>query len=251
MTHEQGVIAERIDPFDNTGIFRDSNGIKRFEVLPETLVAMLRSAVDRSPDAEAVVEIDGPRVSFTQLWDRAARVAGGLRDAGVARGDRVAIRYGNGVDWVFAFLGTQLAGAVAVPVNTRFAEPEVEYVVSDSGARLVLTDDDPLPDGRAYAEETLTRGDLAAIFYTSGTTGFPKGAMTTHENFLSNIENVVRIRRLRGREEPLRNLVSVPLFHVTGCNSQLLPTLSEGGCTAIMPVFEVGRFLRAIVEEDI
>jgi acyl-CoA synthetase (AMP-forming)/AMP-acid ligase II len=241
----------RIDPFDNTGIVRDGNGVKRFATLPDSLVAMLRTAVDDAPDREALVQVDGPRVTFAELWERAARVAGGLRQLGVARGDRVAIRYGNGVDWVFAFLGAQLAGAVAVPVNTRFAEPEVDYVVSDSGAKLVLAADDPLPDGPAHAEETLTRDDLAAIFYTSGTTGFPKGAMTTHENFLSNIENVVRVRGLRDREEPLRNLVSVPLFHVTGCNSQLLPTLSEGGCTVIMPVFEVGRFLRAIVEEDI
>ena len=240
-----------IEPFDSSGVVRGADGIKRFETLPDSLVAMLRTAVDTSPKAEALVELDGPRVTFTELWDRATRVAGGLRERGVARGDRVAIRYGNGVDWVYAFLGTQLAGAVAVPVNTRFAEPEVDYVVNDSGAKVVLAADDPLPDGPAYAEDALTRSDLAAIFYTSGTTGFPKGAMTTHDNFLTNIENVVRIRGLRDREEPLRNLVSVPLFHVTGCNSQLLPTLSEGGCTAIMPVFEVGRFLRAIVEEDI
>jgi long-chain acyl-CoA synthetase len=240
-----------IEPFDNSGIRRGHDGVKRFEGLADSLVAMLRAAVDSSPRAEAIVEVDGPRVSFVELWERATRVAGGLRDLGVGRGDRVAIRYGNGVDWVFAFLGTQLAGAVAVPVNTRFAEPEVDYVVSDSGAELVLAPDDPLPEGTAYVDDSRTGEDLAAIFYTSGTTGFPKGAMTTHENFLTNIENVVRIRRLRGRDEPLRNLVSVPLFHVTGCNSQLLPTLSEGGCTVIMPVFDVGRFLRTIVEEDI
>jgi acyl-CoA synthetase (AMP-forming)/AMP-acid ligase II len=240
-----------IEPFDTTGVVRGDDGIKRFTSLPASLVAMLRSSVDAAPDAEAVVEVDGPRVTFSELWDRASRVAGGLRAAGVARGDRVAIRYGNGLDWVLAFLGVQLAGAVAVPVNTRFAEPEVDYVVSDSGAKLVLAADDPLPDGPAYAEESLGLTDLAAIFYTSGTTGFPKGAMTTHENFLTNVENVVRIRRLRDSKQPIRNLVSVPLFHVTGCNSQLLPTLSERGCTVVMPVFEVGRFLRAIVEERI
>jgi len=240
-----------IDPFDNTGVVRDEAGTKRFETLPGSLVTMLRAAVDDSPDAEAVVTVDGPRVTFTDLWDRAGRVAGGLRDSGVQRGDRVAIRYGNGVDWVMAFFGAQLAGAVAVPVNTRFAEPEVDYVVNDSGAKVVLAADDPLPDGTAYADDSLGHEDLAAIFYTSGTTGFPKGAMTTHGNFLTNIENVVRVRGLRDREDPLRNLVSVPLFHVTGCNSQLLPTLSEGGCTVVMPTFEVNRFLQVIVEEDI
>jgi acyl-CoA synthetase (AMP-forming)/AMP-acid ligase II len=240
-----------IEPFDMSGIRRDGGGVKRFESLPVSLVASFRAAVDAGPDAEAVVELDGPRLTFTQLWDAAARVAGGLRSGGVQRGDRVAIRYGNGVDWVLSFLGTQLAGAVAVPVNTRFAEPEVDYVVNDSGAAVVVGPDGALPDGSAYVDETRGHDDLAAIFYTSGTTGFPKGAMTTHENFLTNIENVIRVRGLRDREEPIRNLVSVPLFHVTGCNSQLLPTLAESGCTVVMPTFEVGRFLRAIVAEDI
>jgi acyl-CoA synthetase (AMP-forming)/AMP-acid ligase II len=240
-----------IEPFDMNGVTRGDDGIKRYADLPASLVAMLRRSVDQWPEAEAVVELDGPRWSFGELWDRASRVAGGLRELGVARGDRVAIRHGNGVEWVAAFLGTQLAGGVAVPVNTRFAPPEVDYVVGDSGAKVVLTPDEPLPEGPSYVDDAASGAELAAIFYTSGTTGFPKGAMTTHANFLTNIENVIRVRGLRDRDEPMRNLVSVPLFHVTGCNSQLLPTLAEGGCTVIMPTFDVTRFLRAIVDERI
>jgi acyl-CoA synthetase (AMP-forming)/AMP-acid ligase II len=212
---------------------------------------MLRSSVDAAPDAEAVVELDGPRLTYRELWDAATRVAGGLREGGVERGDRVAIRHGNGLDWTLSFLGTVLAGAVAVPVNTRLAEPEVDYVVTDSGAALVLAPGDRLPDGEPFADEGLGHGDLGAIFYTSGTTGFPKGAMTTHGNFLTNVENVIRVRGLRAGEAPIRNLVSVPLFHVTGCNSQLLPTLADRGATIVMPEFDVRRFLRAIVEEDV
>jgi long-chain acyl-CoA synthetase len=237
-------------PFDMSGIVRDEQGVKHFTDLPASLVEMLRRSVDEAPERDAVVELDGPRLTYRQLWDRAARVAGGLREAGVARGDRVAIRHGNRLDWVLAFLGTQLAGGVVVPVNTRFADPEVDYVVSDSGANVVLLPDEPLPDAAGYVCEDLGLSDLAAIFYTSGTTGFPKGAMTTHENFVTNIENVIRIRKPRDGD-PMRNLVSVPLFHVTGCNSQLLPTLFDVGTTIVMPVFEVQRFLRAIVEEDV
>jgi long-chain acyl-CoA synthetase len=238
-----------IDPFDNTGVVRDDDGIKRFAELPSSLVEMFRTAVEATPGNEAVVELDGPRLTYQELWDRSARVAGGLRSAGVTRGDRVAIRHGNTIDWVLCALGTLLAGGVVVPVNTRFADPEVDYVVNDSGAKFVLSPGDALPDGNPFVDDS--PGELGAIFYTSGTTGFPKGAMTTHANFLTNIENVVRVRGLRDKPEPIRNLVSVPLFHVTGCNSQLLPTLAEGGCTVIMPTFEVGRFLRAIVEEEI
>ena len=109
--------------------------------------------VDRRPDAEALVEVGGDRLTYRQLWDRAARVAGGLADAGVQRGDRVANLLPAGVDWVLGFLGAQLAGAVAVPVNTRFAPPEVEYVLDDCGAAAVLRPGAPLPDGAPRAAD--------------------------------------------------------------------------------------------------
>jgi acyl-CoA synthetase (AMP-forming)/AMP-acid ligase II len=143
-----------------------------------------------------------------------------------------------------------MAGAVAVPVNTRFSEPEVEYVVTDSGACFSFLTGERLPDGAPSVVDDLTKGDVSAIFYTSGTTGFPKGAMTTHENFLSNTENCRRVVKLPD-DGSVRNLVSVPLFHVTGCNSQLLPTCESGDSLIIMPAFEVQAFLRAIGDERI
>src|SRR4029077_1240109 len=189
--------------------------------------------------------LGGGRVTYRELWDRAARVAGGLKRLGVKRGDRVAIRLGNGLDWCFAFFGAQMAGAGAVPGNTRFSEPEVEYVVTDSGSRFVFLRGESLPDGEPFVVDDLNKGDVAAIFYTSGTTGFPKGAMTTHEGFLSNIETCRRIVPLPG-DDSVRTLVSVPLFHVTGCNSQLLPSCAYGGATVIMPSFDIQSFLKAI-----
>ncbi|MGZ4569947.1 MAG: class I adenylate-forming enzyme family protein [Blastococcus sp.] len=240
-----------LHPFDETGVERDAAGIKHYVDLPDSVVAMLRTSVERDPSGEAIVEVDGPRLTYRELWDAAARVAGGLRATGVERGDRVAIRLGNGADWVLGFLGTVMAGGVAVPVNTRFTDPEAQYVIDDSGSRVVLSPGSPLPDSAPYTEEGLRRDDLAAIFYTSGTTGFPKGAMTSHENFLTNSENARRVVGLPREDPSLRNLISVPLFHVTGCNSQLLPTLEGGAAAVIMPAFEVGRFLRVIPEERI
>ena len=115
----------------------------------------------------------------------------------------------------------------------------------------VVEPDGPLPDGEPFVENGLELGQLAAIFYTSGTTGFPKGAMTSHENFLTNSENCRRVIGMPEHDPTVRNLISVPLFHVTGCNSQLLPTLQQGGTAVVMPAFEVQRFLSAIVEERI
>src|SRR6059058_4555252 len=126
--------------FDTSGIERGTDGIARYVDRPASLVAMLRATVDRVPDREAVVELGGPRLTYRQLWDGAARVAGGLKAAGVGADDRVAIRLGNSADWVLAFWGAQLLGAVVVPVNTRFAQAEVTYVLEDSGASYVFED---------------------------------------------------------------------------------------------------------------
>ena len=236
--------------FDMTGVVRGPDGIKRYQGLPRNLVHMLRAAVDQAGAAEAVVYIcGGPRLSYSSLWDRAARVAGGLRSQGVERGDRVAIRLGNGIDWVLAFCGALLADAIVVPVNTRFTDSEADYVVTDSGAKHVFMPGAALPDGDPLVVDDQEPSSPAAIFYTSGTTGFPKGAVTTHENFLSNAETCRRA--LSVDPSGLRTLISVPLFHVTGCNSQLLVAFYVGGTAVIMPVFEVGAFLDAIAEERI
>lgn len=239
-----------IRPFDNSAITRGADQIARYDNLPASLVEMFRATVDRLPDKEAIVELDGERVTYGELWERSARVAGGLKALGVNRGDRAAIRLANGLDWCLAFFGIQLAGGVAVPVNTRFNESEVDYVITDSGSRFTFLPGGPLPDGDPVAAEGLAPSDVAAIFYTSGTTGFPKGAMTTHENFLMNSETCRRVVNLP-MDGSVRNLVSVPLFHVTGCNSQLLPTIEGGDTLVIMPQFEVQAFLRAIRDERI
>ena len=236
-------------PFDRSGTEVGADGIRRYTGLAQNLLQLLRTSVEAAPEDEALVELGGERVTYRQLWDRAARVAGGLRAAGVQPGDRVANRLANGNDWVYAFWGTLLAGGVTVPVNTRFAEPEVRYVVEDSGAAYVVEPGAELPDGDPLEVTDQAHGDLAAIFYTSGTTGFPKGAMTTHENFLSNIETCLRCLSIP--REQLSTLISVPLFHVTGCNSQLLVVAAVAGTSVIMPVFEPQAFLRAIAAERI
>ncbi|BBY32161.1 class I adenylate-forming enzyme family protein [Mycolicibacter minnesotensis] len=229
-------IARRHNPFPATGVIRDSNGITRYARLPATLLDLLSEQVEERPDSEAVVELGGATLTYRQLWERAARVSGGLRADGLGRGDRVAIRYPAGLDWVLAFWGTLMAGGIPVAVNTRSAPPEVDFVLIDAGVRVDLAPGTALPDGRPYVVDGLEASDTAALFYTSGTTGSPKGVPTTHEAFVTNAENMVRtLGRSRSLGEEYRTLISVPLFHVTGCNSQLLIAVYTGGTAVIMP----------------
>jgi long-chain acyl-CoA synthetase len=234
-THTAIAVAPRgRNPFESQGVERGPDDIARYLERPSSLVEMLKRSVERDPAATALLEVGGASLSYGELWDRSARVAGGLRAQGVQRGDRVAIRLLNGIDWALAFFGAELAGAVAVPVNTRFTEAEVTYVIEDSGAKFIFMTEAALPDGEPLIEEP-GRDDLAAIFYTSGTTGFPKGAMTSHGNFTTNSENCIRCLKIDRAEGPqISTLISVPMFHVTGCNSQLIPVLELGGRVEIL-----------------
>ena len=94
------------NPFDESDVERGPDGVARYTRLHDSLVHMLRASVDRDPDAIAVLEVGGPSLSYRELWERSARVAGGLHATGVARGDRVAIVLPNGLDWVLAFFGS-------------------------------------------------------------------------------------------------------------------------------------------------
>jgi acyl-CoA synthetase (AMP-forming)/AMP-acid ligase II len=241
------------NPFPTTGVHRDRDGIPHYDNLPATLLDMLADHVAKRPRGEAVVELGGDRLTYQQLWDSAARVAGGLRAGGLQPGERVALRYPAGVKWVLAFWGTIMAGGVAVPVNTRSAEPEVAFVLSDAGARIDLgAADTPLPDGDPYVAQGLDAANVAALFYTSGTTGRPKGVPTTHEAFLTNAENMLRCVGLRRDiAEDFRTLISVPLFHVTGCNSQLLTAAYVGGTAVIMPALDLAQLITTLADERI
>ncbi len=241
------------NPFDEADVERDAHGVARYLNRPASLVALLQASVERDASATAVLEVGGEGITYGELWQRATRVAGGLRGLGVQRGDRVAIRLGNGIGWVLAFFGAQLAGAVVVPVNTRFTEDEVAYVVGDSGAVYTFMPDQDLPHGEPLIVDDLTPDDLAAIFYTSGTTGFPKGAMTSHGNFTTNSENALRCLAVDRSEGPeISTLVSVPLFHVTGCNSQLIPLLEFGGRVEILSgPLDFDGFFRAVGEHGV
>lgn len=154
-------------PFATHGIRRDKDGIAHYEDLPQSLVAVLRHWAEATPQSDAVIAVGGPRLSYRQLHEQAARVAGGLQAAGLRAGDRVALRYPAGVRWVLAFWGTLLAGGISVAVNTRFTEHEVSFVLEDADVALDLAPDTPLPDGDPGALSDPAPDDVAALFNVS------------------------------------------------------------------------------------
>ncbi len=242
-------MAPPVRVFDDSGIYRDDHGVLHYISQPASIVEMLVNSVTNSPAAIAVQEVSGPGITYLELLDRVEITAGGLVESGVSPGDRVGMLLGNGIDWVVAFFAIAFSGAVIVPINTRLAQNEIDYIVADSGVKYVFRPGNAFPTGQPFRYVGAGRSDLAQVLYTSGTTGFPKGAMLSNDNVLSNIETGLRIVPLT--RHALRNLVSVPLFHVTGSNAQMVPTIALGGTLVVMPVFDVKAFIAAIRDYEI
>jgi len=147
--------------------------------------AWLARAARADPRAVAIYRGTRPWVDYGGLALRAGRIAAGLRRRGLVPGDRVALFMANTPEYLEALYGIWWAGLVAVPVNAKLHARELEFITADSGAREVLDEPaqvaalaaaDPMPPAQAAAT------DLAWLFYTSGTTGRPKGAMLSFRN---------------------------------------------------------------------
>jgi acyl-CoA synthetase (AMP-forming)/AMP-acid ligase II len=220
-------------PFDTDGLIREPDGRLWYRDHPYTFTAVLNRIVDRCGDSVAVIDIDSTPITYDELWGRASRVAGGLRERGVAVGDRVAIDLPNSLSWVTAFLGAVLAGAVAVPLDQRGSAKTRQACLTDAAPTAVLDDAGALPTGSPFVHEA-DPAELGQLLYTSGTTGEPKGVMVSQRNLAALSEITRRVFRIGAAGSPsLRNLVAIPLYHAAGCNAQLLPTLALGG-TAVL-----------------
>jgi long-chain acyl-CoA synthetase len=242
------------------------------------LTAGLHRSLQRHPDKTATV--DGTRrQSFRQLASRVARLAGALGQLGVQRGDRVAVLALNGDRYIETALAVWWLGAVLNPVNTRWTAGEVVYALNDCGARVLFVDDALAPlamdldkqvptlqttvalghtaSGLDYealiAQATpvddarLDNNELAAILYTGGTTGFPKGVMLSHANLWAAL-----VGRMAEVPNPghFVTLLTAPLFHVAGLGRMLGQTVVGGTCVTF-PAFNAEAVLRTFASERI
>lgn len=209
-------------------------------------------AAERS--GKVAVEDDASSLTYGDVLHRSERLAARLRAAGVTPGDRIALLARNDASFVELSMAASMTGAVLVPLNFRLAQAEIDFILSDSGARLLFagTGFGETARAAAHASETCeavirvtadgryggwaetedrwaglqSSGDTVLYqLYTSGTTGHPKGALISHDNVLALCRNGVQF--LGPFTQDARNLVAMPLFHVAG-NGWLFSGLASG-----------------------
>ena len=225
---------------------------------------------ERAP-GRACLFFEGDEWSYGRLLERCEAFAAALKGRGITKGERVALFLGNGPDFLAAYLGTHLAGAVVVPVNTAYKRTELGHIFDDAGVRLCLTDGERrtelegvsgglpgletivesgeglegfLAEAGMY-ERSLPEGDdLATIAYTSGTTGRSKGAMLLHRNLATNVAAVCEAWRW-GPEDRL--LLTLPLFHTHGLTVGAHGTLFVGASAELHRRFDAHRVYDALL----
>jgi long-chain acyl-CoA synthetase len=233
-----------------------------------TFASPLERALRVASDSCAVV-CEDRRLKYHELGERCRRLAGALGKLGLQKGDRVAVHALNSERYLELFLAAPAAGLVLVPINSRLAEPEVVDILADSGASVLFTDQDSAPSGaepdlkcvripdgyEALLEradevdlgQSIVEDDLAALFYTSGTTGAAKGAMHTHRGLLSSAQNFMSTWPF-GPETSW--IICSPMFH-TGGILAVLATIWHGGTHVILPAFKPDLALDAIERERV
>jgi long-chain acyl-CoA synthetase len=243
----------------------------------------------------------GERVTYEGFARASLKVASLLTAQGLQKGDRVALVMRNLPEWPVVFMGALLAGAIVVPLNAWWSSTELAYGILDCGARFVFADAERLarlkdlppsvehlfvtraanpPPGVTVLEDVigapshwhelpdtpmpavaLSPEDDATIFYTSGTTGAPKGALGTHRSLTTNIFAMpfsnARNRLRAGQSldasggQQRVTLIAVPFFHVIGSLSILLPNMVAGGKLVLMRKFDTREALDLIASERV
>ncbi len=232
-----------------------------------SIATILQDSALRHADRTAVVEGD-ERITYRALWRQTRAFAADLYERGVRPGDRIAVLLPNTTDFPRAYFAVAALGATVVPVHALLVADEVAYVLRHSGCRAIVssgplravaqeaartvgidvldvrTDREPLASVVPCAAE-----DVAAILYTSGTTGRPKGAQLTHANLVLNAS--VCAQDLLGLTPDDVVLGCLPLFHSYGQSCTMNATFRAGAALVLTPRFTGPDALELLMKEDI
>jgi len=273
--------------------------LRAWKNAPPSLRELL--ALSRLHGDKTFLVYEDERTTFEEHFRQVATLANRMvEDYNVRKGDRVAIAMRNFPEWSVAFWAAAAAGAVVVPLNAWWTAAELVYGLTDSGSKVAFVDGERLdrlqpelagldlavvvarpegatPTGVAHFDDVIgeVRSDVglpdvvlepedeATIFYTSGTTGEPKGALGTHRNICGNLLSLAYARfsaALRSgtpADAPAPDalqpsyLLSVPFFHATGCHSVLVANLASGGKLVLMHKWNPERALELIEREQV
>jgi long-chain acyl-CoA synthetase len=247
-----------------------------------SVAAILSESARRTPESVALFCM-GAAITYRELWDQTRAYAGALRDRGVRPGDRVAMAMPNVPDFPRVYYAVLALGAVVVPIHPLFKAEEVEYVLRDSGAAVVvaaapllaevgpaaarsgvplmtvlvpdeMTGHVPFPrlEDEASSSEPIERYtstgplDAATVLYTSGTTGAPKGSVASHLALVEQV-NVALIDALDIRSDDVL-FGGLPLFHSFGQTAVMNIAFRKGAAVILLPRFEGAEVLRLLVE---
>ncbi len=215
------------------------------------------------------LKFDKREITYSEIDNLVNLTSGGLQETGLNTGDRVAILMDNCPEYIVSYFAILRAGGVAVPVNTFLIAGEISYILKDAGCniliygtayrklipdikkqvpgvRTLVFEDIPQKIRACYSGES---NETAVILYTSGTTGFPKGAMLTHGNLLSNTESCRQVFQFSERD---RVLLFLPLFHsFTFTVCVLLPFYSGGSIVLLESVKPFSRVISSIMKDRI
>lgn len=247
-----------------------------------SLPGKLRASAERHRNLPAV-QCGAARLAYGELLRQVDAFAAALQHQGVARGDRVGLYAVNADSFVAAYFGILAAGAVVVPINLLLNPREIAFILNDAGAcglvyhelfapavnalgadlptvkfRVCIGARCAAPTDLSWAECLAAGGapvpvppapqeDLAAILYTSGTTGRPKGAMLTHANLLANVHSIHQALRMAPGEEVV--LVVLPMFHAFAATACMLAPLTAGCAIVPLPKFDPQLTARTIAAE--
>ncbi|WP_323783753.1 malonyl-CoA synthase [Thalassovita sp.] len=235
------------------------------------LISRLSQAVEIAPGKVFATRPGLPDVTYAQLFSGAQSLAQKLITEGLRPGDRVAVQVEKTLEAVELYLGTVLAGGIFLPLNTAYTGAEVDYFITDATPRILVCDPgrvdelSPLANGATVftldkdgqgtlmtdlpdpdpAFQPVARGanDLAAILYTSGTTGRSKGAMLSHKNLASNSESLRDLWRFTDRDVLIHAL---PIFHTHGLFVATNVALLAGASVVFLPKFDAEAILDAM-----